>query len=962
MDDAGEIAAAELVGSGEFLELKRLADPTLAASDKLQFHLGRLAEIIGDLELRRRPPGDVVADLRELSRVQGVCTAKDWRDADCYASFRDAAKAFREEKIDKSVLKKSLDMEAAHEAARLGLALVRLASDVAETLAAEKKRRNQLEFDDLLIEARRLLVDEEHAALRERALRGVQLMMVDEFQDTNPLQVEIIQAFCGPAWKQRGLFAVGDQKQSIYRFNGAEPRVSNKLRSELPPTGRLSLTTNFRSQPAVLDFVNAAFADEFSDYEPLVPSRPQATATPAVEFLWSPGPKSLEDSAGAPPESRPAGRPERGATRDARAVEAQWIARRLRQLFESQAAIVVDAPTGQPRPLQPGDVAILLRSLGDAQVYEEALRDEGVDYYLAGGHAFYSQQEIYDVLNLLTAVASRVDEIALAGALRSPLFALADESLLWMVKSHGSLNAALAAAAPPPELSPTEAAKSARAAATLDRMRREKDRLLVAELLSLALELTGYDAVLLTEFLGPRKAANVEKLLEQARAHDRTSPGDLQGFTAQLAEFVVRAPKEALAATQTEGNVVRIMTIHNAKGLEFPLVVLPDLERGRHGGGEPALDLELGPLVPVEDRDGWVGLDLYRRLEDLEELDERKRLLYVGCTRAADYLILSSSIDDLAHPKSDWLQLVDRSVRLADGTPRRRQPNAGHGSFPVRVTTAEPPIGGAAQGRTRGPDLRRLVAKTRQAAAAARLEKIPIEAGAVPVDSAARRRFSFSRLTGELVGRSAESADAETDEPAPPPDKSTGAAGRAVGRLVHAVLERIDFRDGANAHEWCDFLAPQFAPADPKHAAQLATALVDRFLASDRAAQLVRAGAVRREVEFLLPWPPGQAAWRGRFLHGYLDLLYQDEQGRWRLLDYKTNRIPGGDVSQVAARYELQMLAYSLACEQALGEPLAECTLVLLEPGTEHPFVWDQTDRQSGIERLTAAMDSIAAD
>jgi ATP-dependent helicase/nuclease subunit A len=107
--------------------------------------------------------------------------------------------------------------------------------------------------------------------------------------------------------------------------------------------------------------------------------------------------------------------------------------------------------------------------------------------------------------------------------------------------------------------------------------------------------------VLLAEFLGPRKAANLEKLIEQARALDRTSPGDLQGFITQLSEFVVRAPKEALAATQADEGVIRIMTIHYAKGLEFPLVVLPDLDRQRHGGSwDPVLDVRLGPLVPVD--------------------------------------------------------------------------------------------------------------------------------------------------------------------------------------------------------------------------------------------------------------------------------------------------------------------------------------------------------------------------
>jgi ATP-dependent helicase/nuclease subunit A len=670
------------------------------------------------------------------------------------------------------------------------------------------------------------------------------------------------------------------------------------------------------------------------------------------------------------------------------------------QLLESPDLLIVETSEGVPAPrrLRLGDVAILLRSLGDAQVYEEALREHGLDYYLAGGHAFYSQQEIYDILNLLRAVASTVDEIALAGALRSPLFALADETLMWLVERHKSLNAALAAQDLPTHLAPVEADKVRRAAATLDRLRREKDRLLVAELLTLALELTGYDATLLCEFLGPRKAANVEKLVEQARALDRSSPGDLPGFITQLSEFVLRAPKEALAATQTEGDVIRIMTIHYAKGLEFPLVVLPDLERKRHAGGfEPVLDKELGPLVPLADRDGAVGLDLRRHIENIADLEERKRLLYVACTRASDYLILSSSIDDLERPKSDWLQLVNARISLADGALRGALP-PDFCAPAVRVITKPPPRGGAARiGGPRHADLRLLVRKTRDLAATTR-GGLPPEAGALPVDAAARRRFSFSQITGTLsiaasnddVSRDAESAErSATDAAAEPISHDSGGAN--FGALVHAALERVDFRQPRHVRGLCDWLAPQYVGANPERSAMEAAKLIERFLKSPRAAALATAPLVRREIEFLLPWPPEtsrdathrrrtatsvnaspamrsiaakhqvEPRFRGsRYLHGYLDCLYQDAHGRWRLLDYKTNRARPGGVSLVEP-YQLQMLAYRLACEQALGEPLTECVLVLLDADREHVFAWDAANERRGVEQITAAMDVLAA-
>ena len=252
-----------------------------------------------------------------------------------------------------------------------------------------------MEFDDLLSRTLALLTNERFPQVQTNLTRSTRLLMVDEFQDTDPLQVAIVTALRGEKWTEQGLFVVGDFKQSIYRFRGAEPRVSSELRATLPVDSRLSLTTNFRSQPAILKFVNALFHDSFADdYEPLATHRPQLTPTPAVEFLWS-----------QPDQQQENGETERRLGRAARyrLQEARYIARRLAQLLDSNEPMIVENADDEEqsvRPLQLGDIAILLRSLSDVALYEEALREYGLDYYLAGGHAFYAQQEIYDVLHL----------------------------------------------------------------------------------------------------------------------------------------------------------------------------------------------------------------------------------------------------------------------------------------------------------------------------------------------------------------------------------------------------------------------------------------------------------------------------------------------------------------------------------------------------------------------------------
>ena len=234
----------------------------------------------------------------------------------------------------------------------------------------------------------------------------------------------------------------------------------------------------------------------------------------------------------------------------------------------------------QPRRLELGDVAILFRTLSDVQVYEEALREYGLDYYLVGGHAFYAQQEIFDVLNLLRAVASTADEVSLAGVLRSPFFALADETLFWLADSAGSLNAGLLADALPPQLSPEEARQSQRRRRDdppppLDQRPRPDRHAAQRRARPHRLRRRAARRV-------PRRT-QARQPAQARRAGPRGRPGgvtDLDGFITQLAQFIAREPKESLAATLPEAaDVIRLMTIHHAKGLEFPLVVVPDLDR-----------------------------------------------------------------------------------------------------------------------------------------------------------------------------------------------------------------------------------------------------------------------------------------------------------------------------------------------------------------------------------------------
>lgn len=944
-------AALSILSTSEPVQrLRELCAAMPVSTEKFRSRAGEILSLLETFNASDQPHA-AAAQLRALAGVRGVCTKKDWDDEADFEEYKQTCTAVRK-LIDDSVLSQPLAEEPMLAAAVIGLDLLSLVADVAGRYDSIKQQRNVLEYDDLLVRTHALLSDPRFASLQKNLAGSTQLLMVDEFQDTDPMQVAIVKALRGESWAEQGLFVVGDFKQSIYRFRGAEPQVSSELRATLPAESRLSLTTNFRSQPAVIDFVNALFHDSFAEgYEPLAAHRPQLTSTPAVEFLWSEA-----DAEAANDDDRRLGRAGR-----ARMCEARRIAQRLAQLIDDGEPLVVDTDEqGQTstRPLQLGDIAILLRTLSDVALYEEALREYGLDYYLAGGHAFYAQQEIYDVLHLLRAIASSVDELSLAGALRSPMFALTDETLFWLVEQGGSLNAGLFGETLPEELSPAERAKVVRAGKTLSDLRRRKDELLVAELLSEAIAATGYDATLLTEFLGHRKWANVQKLVEQARTLDRTRPGDLHGFVTQLSEFVVRTPKEPLAATRAEGDVIRIMTVHYAKGLEFPLVVVPDLDRPNFAGTRrPVFDEQLGPLVPADNKKELVGWDLHRFAEKEQDREERKRLLYVACTRAADYLLLSSSVENLQKPKSDWMKVLSEHFDLVSGELHVSLP-AGYAMPEINVTTDKPNTTRKPIGPTRGADLQKLIAKTHQLAESGK-GTVPVEVAPIAIDGGARKRFSFSRLSGELVASDRPPMSDGFDDTA---NSDAAFDRREQGTLIHAVLECIDFtRPADDLAGLCQHLAVQSALAGPIAAASDAAEVVARFLASQRCGELAAARQLHREIEFLLPWQLDLQPYEGRYLHGFIDCLYQDAAGDWHLLDYKSNHVATDGVEGLAEKYALQMFVYRLACERALGVAPVETVLHFLRPGEEKSLTWEDAQHAAAVDQLSRAIDGMSS-
>ena len=844
---------------------------------------------------------ELLATIRDNAMVVRGGRAAQWYSHEVYERFKEAAESLRKW-IDRQTDKLGLSPQSVRAGAAAGLALLRVARPILAAYEAHKSELGMLDFSDLLIRARDLLRGPHGAALQKQLSSRLVLLLVDEFQDTDPLQVELVEILCGSQLQSGKLFFVGDAKQSIYRFRGADPRVFRDLRARIPDAGRMPLTMNFRSQPAVLDFVNALFCERLGPgYEALRASRRNLDDSPAIEFLWAtPGP----------------GNDQKVNVELLRTCEAEWIARRLTAIFHKRDVPVCDKRTKQIRPAQAGDVTILFRALSDVQYYEAAFRRYGIPHYLVGGSAFYAQQEVFDLLNLLRAVDSPRDEVSLAGAFRSPFFSLADETLFWLAQHPAGLMAGLFAAQFPAELDAGERRRAHFAAKTLRDLRLRKDRLPIATLVREALALTGYDALLTAEFLGERKLANLRKLIDQARSFDESGKFTLADFIHELAEFVSHQPDEPAAAVELESStVVRLMSIHQAKGLEFPVVVVPDLTRSPGGAQQRGLRSGTGPPGPC--RRGAAeakpcGLDLYRVLDAREEEDEEIRLFYVATTRAADRLILSAGLKDLDKPSGSWLALSAERFDLRSGESKARLP-ASYAAPRIAVTREEPAVPAGVTQATQRADLTAAVNARRDAAAEGRGVVSKLVAPIVP-DAAARCMFSFSRLSGTFAALAPEEDDSRPVErlAADPASDAT-----ALGSLVHALLAQVDFTSPEDVADQCRReMKRHFAAAtvDPTTAVEL----VERFLRSRRRRRRAAAAALHREVEFLLAWPPGGTG-DGRVIQGFIDCLYQDAAGRWHIVDYKTNRVTAASVPQAAQAYELQMYLYALAVEETLG-------------------------------------------
>ncbi len=793
---------------------------------------------------------------------------------------------------------------------------------------AEAKRAvSALDFEDLELRANRLLRDHEH--VRARYAERFQQLLVDEFQDTNPLQLELLERIAGDR-----LFAVGDELQSIYGFRHADVQQFRARRAALAEQGAAkTLATNFRSHPDLLDAFNLAFAPRFgASFTPLVAGRSERDAdraggTPRVEL------HVVDRSA----DWGEAGLVAPGAVAPAplwRLAEARLLAARVRALIDAGRA--------------PGDVVLLLRATGDLAVYERALVERGVPTYVIGGRGYWSQQQVRDLVAYLGVLANPRNGLALFTLLASPLGGLSSDALV-------QLSAAARANGRDPWWTLTEdAALPDRLAADdrervlalrdwLPHERRVAPRHGLEALLDRVLARTGYDLALLRMDGGARRLANVRKLMRLAREHEARHGRDLSGFADLVTSLVGGADasgdeRESEAPVEGEAlDAVRVMTIHRAKGLEFPVVCVADLGRESPPAGRA--------LVRVG-RDGRVGLRLkrldgaparpalaYKALVEQQqraEADEEARLFYVAATRARERLILSGAVrcDPWPESKPGTAPLAWLGPAFAPDIGRHCAPDATsrgvseHDGVAVAYSIARPEALAEL-----GPDRvgGRVLSPGEDASASGVEEVVSPAPPARSVSSAAVAPVvALSYTSLQQHARCGYRFYLERVLRLPPTDDPRQAAAgrrpaaeldpRVRGSLVHAVLEEADLAaerppDAAAVTAAAELSDVALAPA----AADEIAALLAGFHGSPLRTRLANATDLRREQPFSLRLTTAEGVEIP--LVGVIDVLAQEQDGRTLVVDWKSDRLdPGSSPAQLVAQdYALQRTVYALA-------------------------------------------------
>ncbi|TWE13220.1 UvrD-helicase domain-containing protein [Rudaeicoccus suwonensis] len=870
--------------------------------------------------LQSRPTtADLITEIRWLSAVPALKVGKsgrqeNWKSGDL--------KALR------------VDIPGLHAAAQDALAPLKAA--VLRTLArwfsqevlaaAEERRANgTLEFHDLLVLTRNLLRD--NAEVRASLQHRYQRLLLDEFQDTDPIQIEIATRIAGGAtatqddWRQvevppGSLFVVGDPKQSIYRFRRADIRTYLGAREVIGES--VALTTNFRTTTPIVDWVNVVFGKHIQQqhdaqpaYEALDPVRSAATAGPSVGIL------------GEHPHEQDS-KPMRIA--QVRQIEADEVAGVIQTALRD--GWTTQGTCGEWRPVRKRDITILIPARTSLPFLETALDRAGIDYRSDASSLVYAAPEVRAVFAAARVIADPSDELSLVTALRSPLFGCGDDDLWTWKRDGGSFNLR---ARVPDDLVDHPVGSSVN---YLRRLHFRAPWLAPSELLDTivtdrrVMELAGD---------GPRARDTWRRLryvIDQARAWAEVEHGGLRAYLAWAAgQAKSSAQASESLLPELDVDAVRIMTVHAAKGLEFPVVILSGLSsQPRNSTGVQLLwrhddyELRVQKDLATADFDDYAPID--EQMGDLE----RARLMYVAATRARDHLVVSLHRSSRNARSNADLLVASGAIGAGADVLSPEPTDAGASSTQQRAVTPPPDFDDWQRQWQQATDRTR-TSWSRSASGLEGTDPQALLGAGAPAVAADPQTSDDAEVTdAEAPAVGSDAAGARAAEEVSPPGAAKGARaldspawakgrdGAAIGRAVHGSLQAVELRgDGADlpAVVAAQCIAEGVTPYE-----QLVATLARNALSHN----VVQCAADRRHWREMFVGIPDD----GQILEGVIDLLYQDDDGSLVIVDYKTDQIPEAALDTRTAYYRPQLLAYRQMVQTATGLPVSACILLFV--------------------------------
>jgi ATP-dependent helicase/nuclease subunit A len=809
---------------------------------------------------------------------------------------------------------------------------------------AELRARGTETYASLLEHARELLA--EHRDVRERARRGIDQLLVDEFQDTDGVQCEIVSwlALDGDRDARPGLFVVGDPKQSIYGWRGADLAAYDAFVERVRTVGGTarSLCVNFRSVPAVLDEVERSIAPVMLAESCVQPAFEGLAASDAL--AEAPGFRAgerrpVEYWVSWPCPSEGA-LPKPGSALGASELEARALALDIRELRDAH-------------DLRWSDFGVLFRSRGDLDEYVSELRAARVPHVVAGDRNYYRRREIIDATALVRCVLDPNDHLSLLTWLRSPAVGVPDAALLplWRRQLPASLTnlrapeadalraieavIAEVAASPPEDVPGLERIEG------WERSAIEAVRVLARARASFATDpadrfveqLREDSLVELTEaarYQGAYRVANLERFFRELTTQLESAEREPQAVLRGLRASVERGEEaEEARPKQAAEDAVQMLTIHQAKGLAFRHVYVMQLHKQTGGGGR-----ELAVAGRAGGRFEYrlfgaptPGFGALAEAQRLTSQAEQVRTLYVAMTRARERLVLAGRFEH-----------SERAAAEARSHAELLSHRIGPADLESLVSSASAEGDDVADARFRFPALASAAldeSARDEAAPLADHERVERDARAIRARQEwAERRMQrvTSRPASEDPERDADAADDSGDRVPALAGASERRVARAVGTAVHRLLETLDLEREHDAAaelerrrgEWAAWLEAALPPDELERGLRRADEVLDHLARGPLLARLggLRERVVARELPLLQPPGQGELAPVG-FVTGAIDLLYRDPASDALVVaDFKTDRLDASDpgaAAEHAQRYRAQAEAYTRAVQEALG-------------------------------------------